>query len=132
MSYNALVCEHFFHPRQTDTIDASQPFFAMASVGSLKQGDAVELSLVCDEAGVIKDIGFKAYGNPYLIAALSWLCEQSKGEELDRVCQKVAEPDLFTAFEIPTSRVYSVFIIEDVFNNISKTIAQNKRANHES
>ena len=119
MSYNKTVLDHFFHPRHVGEVESAVAPILTASIGSHAQGDMLELTLCCDKNNTIQQIGFKAYGNPYLIAAMSWLCEQSIGQPLADVCQKIGEADLFSSLEIPKSRMYSIFLIEDLFKQLA-------------
>lgn len=83
MMYNELVESCFFAPNHVGTLDLSQPLTAHYRGGEVGQGDVFDFYLRCDEQGLILKARFKAYGNPYLVAAAEWFCQQLEDSLID-------------------------------------------------
>lgn len=79
MSYNEIVESCFFAPKHIGILDLSRPYSAHYRSAGLGKGEVFDVYLLCDEKGFIEKARFKAYGNPYLIAATEWLCRQLEG-----------------------------------------------------
>lgn len=83
MMYNELVETCFFEPRHVGTLDLNQELTAFYRGGEVGRGDVFDLYLLCDETGRVLKARFKAYGNPYLVAAAEWLCRLLEGSQID-------------------------------------------------
>jgi nitrogen fixation protein NifU and related proteins len=79
MMYNELVESYFFAPNHVGIVDLSQPLSIHYCAGIAGRGDIFDFYLLCDSQGFVLQARFKAYGNPYLIAAAEWLCRQLEG-----------------------------------------------------
>jgi|GEM_PF-1729807 len=81
MNYNEVVESCFFEPHHVGVLDCTQAFTVCGKAGTQEQYD---LYLQCDETGKIIDSAFKAYGNPYLVAGVEWICRQLKGSNINQ------------------------------------------------
>lgn len=82
MIYNELVETCFFEPKHVGTLDLDQSLAGFYRGGEAGRGDVFDFYLLCDKKGGILKARFKAYGNPYLIAAAEWLCRQLEGSQI--------------------------------------------------
>lgn len=83
MIYNELVETCFFEPKHVGTLDLTQDLTSFYRGGEVGRGDVFDFYLLCDKKGKILKACFKAYGNPYLIAAAEWLCRQLEGSQIN-------------------------------------------------
>lgn len=73
MKYNALVLSHFHQPRNVGEFDPDTTV-ASARIGTVAAGNVLQLQLQISD-DIIQATKFKAYGEPYVIAACSYLTE---------------------------------------------------------
>lgn len=78
MKYNQLVETFFFNPEHVGILE-SLPWTIKVSRGSVSSGNYFDLYLRINPRGMIEKATFKAFGVPYLIAGLEWICRQAKG-----------------------------------------------------
>ena len=76
MMYNELVESYFFAPEHVGIIEEITALAAHYRAKETNLSDVFDLYLLCDSEGFIVKARFKAFGNPYLIAGLEWLCRQ--------------------------------------------------------
>lgn len=117
MMYNELVEQYFFNPKHVGIVDLSQPFTVSYRNGDQGRGDIIELSIHCDSQGLVINAFFKAYGNPYLIAAAEWLCrflERSKIDEQPQFDYMM----LIQILAIPKTRYSIALQIEDSYREV--------------
>jgi len=100
MMYNKIVEECFFYPKHVGVIDTAKPYSVCCSGNLLNQGVQVALYLECSPDHVIESARFKATGNPYVIAALEWLCRQIEGRDF-RQLPTIDYQVLVKVLEIP-------------------------------
>ncbi|MGQ3890412.1 iron-sulfur cluster assembly scaffold protein [Legionella sp. CNM-4043-24] len=79
MNYNKTVEQYFFQARHAGTLDTRQANTVMCRMGEKAHGACFELYLSCLATGEIVAARFLAYGNPYVIAGLEWLCTEMQG-----------------------------------------------------
>jgi nitrogen fixation NifU-like protein len=84
MVYNNTVRDYFFSPRHIGVLDINQDFVVVFKNNQKGQGD-IEFYMQCSPESVIQKVCFKTNGNPYLIAALEWLCRQLEGQSVDKM-----------------------------------------------
>ncbi|MFC3907869.1 iron-sulfur cluster assembly scaffold protein [Legionella dresdenensis] len=82
MNYNKIVESCFFQPKHIGVLDLSLPFTVTVRAGDPEHGEFFDLYWQSNEAGQIVRTCFKAYGNPYLIAALEWVCRHCEQTSL--------------------------------------------------
>jgi nitrogen fixation NifU-like protein len=83
MNYNKLVESCFFQPTHVGVLDCEQPGNLRIRQGEPSQGAYFDLYVSCEKSGDISKACFKAYGNPYIIAGLEWLCRQLQGTNIN-------------------------------------------------
>ena len=129
MQYSEVVKTHFFEPKnilsQTDQVGDQM---LSVSRGQISLGDAATLYVVCQPGSkVIEQLKFKVYGNPYLIAGLSYLTEMFVGSSLSEVEKKLSANLLIEQLAMPPTKHYVAYFIEDLF----RELIQEWRKKHE-
>ena len=83
--YNKVVEDCFFAPRHVGVLDETIPF--VVHYRSAQQNDTavIDFYIQCNEHKKIIKAFFKTNGNPYLIAAMEWLCRSIEEKSLDEV-----------------------------------------------
>ncbi len=119
MMYNKLVEDCFFHPSHVGELDINEPLTGHHERNMRHQNAtiAIKLYIQCTHAGLIHRACFKAIGNPYVIAALEWLCRQIEGFSLDKL-PPINYQILISVLEIPTSQYPVALIIEGIYKEV--------------
>jgi len=116
MNYNKLVEQYFFQAEHVGTLDDSQPYTIMCRMGDKQHGASFDLYLSCNQAGDIQAARFQAYGNPYLIAGLEWLCARMQGTSI-HVHPQGDYQEIVSLFAIPRTQYPVAVLIERGYNN---------------
>ncbi len=82
MMYNEVVEHCFFSPKHVGMLSLAQSRTVAYRSGAPKRGDFFDIYLSGDEQGMILKACFKANGNPFLIAAVEWICRQIQGTSI--------------------------------------------------
>ena len=125
MSYNKLVEQHFFEPLNLFKSNDCNSYTTV-KIGSKKLGDAIKIYLLCDlKTRRIHKIKYEVYGNPYLVAALSYLSDSLQGELVSKI--NLLSDDLINTLELPKTKFYCAYMVEDAVNQV----IQKWRENHD-
>ncbi|MDP1604803.1 MAG: iron-sulfur cluster assembly scaffold protein [Legionella sp.] len=130
MIYNELVENCFFEPKHVGMMDCHLKNTLCHQVGNVSQREYFDLYLSFDETGQILKACFKAYGNPYLIAGVEWVCRQLEGTLINEhpkfdyhfVVQKLA---------IPKSYYPIALLVGNGYHDIVHTVKEQLRKNDE-
>jgi nitrogen fixation NifU-like protein len=117
MIYNKVVQDCFFEPRHTGSIALDSLGVVYFRCEQTKQGALIELYMQCDVKGLITRMCFKTNGNPYVIAALEWLCRESEGKWFDDL-SPLHYQTLIQILEIPMPEFPIALQVEDVYKEI--------------
>ncbi|MBA2655569.1 MAG: iron-sulfur cluster assembly scaffold protein [Tatlockia sp.] len=118
MMYNKLVEANFFNPRHVGVVDLlSSNLSAYCRRGEAGRGDILDLYLLCNKKGIVEKARFKAFGNPYLVAAAEWLCRQLEGSSIyQHPCYDFKY--LLQLLEIPQKRYFVALFVEDSYREL--------------
>ncbi|KTD24771.1 iron-sulfer cluster proteins NifU [Legionella lansingensis] len=117
MMYNELVEFCFFSPKHVGVIDLSEPLSVHDRVGESGRGDVLDFYLLCDKQGFVLKARFKAYGNPYLVAAAELICQQLEGSKIQDH-PNIDHVWLVKQLEIPKTRYPVALQIEDGYREV--------------
>jgi nitrogen fixation NifU-like protein len=120
MNYNKTIADCFFHPRHVGGLDVSISGVVFFSNATFSQGVLIDLYLHSDGNHTVLDMRFKTNGNPYVIAALEWLCRQSVGKKLELL--SFNREEYINLLALPFNQVPLVMQIEDVYKEIVSLI----------
>ncbi|MCL5272652.1 MAG: iron-sulfur cluster assembly scaffold protein [Gammaproteobacteria bacterium] len=126
MMYNKLVQDCFFKPEHVGVLDVADSLVAHYSYRVTQQNQvvAIEFYMQCSRTGLIKRACFKAHGNPYVIAAIEWLCREIEGANLDTP-PLISYQLLINVLEIPNSQYPVALVIEDVYKETLALMKKN-------
>ena len=111
---NSLLQQHFASPHNVGSLDSNSPNVRVGKVG-LPGGDVLELYVLIEEEKMV-DAKFRAQGNPYLIAMMSYLTDfliNKSLKELEGFNYQV----LINVFAIPKVKTYCALLVEDVLKD---------------
>lgn len=126
-SYNALLKAHFFETQNLfdEKIDNVNDFIE-SSVGSINLGDQITLYIkCCQTTKIIQKIKFQVYGNPYLIASLSYMSEKLTNKPVS-IALNFSSEELINVFEIPATKKYSAYMVEDAIKQAIQSVCEIK------
>lgn len=116
MGYSDLVIEHFFQPQNVGCFNADEPDVYTGQVGAIAVSDMIQLQLQINSLGIITQAKFKAYGNPYTIAALSWLTTKLVMQSLAQARQ-IDYQFIATHVGIPHQKMPSALLVMEVLRS---------------
>lgn len=122
MIYNKLVQKLFFDAQHAGNLDCNWPRTIMTQLG-IKGSSWIELYVNYDRQGIITQSCFKTYGNPYLIAALEWLCQYLEGTGINEHPLEVL-PLLFKQLEIPATKYPIALQVDSCYRQTITTLKQ--------
>jgi nitrogen fixation NifU-like protein len=115
MMYNKVVEDCFFQPRHVGVIELTAPLTVHISSGQENQSvTKIDLYLQGTTKGVITRASFKTNGNPYVIAAVEWLCRRIEGQSLTNL-RPFNYQILIKELDIPISQSPIAVQIEDIY-----------------
>lgn len=109
--YGPQVMMRFQQPRHVGSLDVDDPCVGSAEVGSLAMGDLLKLQVRVKDTK-IEQACFRAYGDPAMIAAGSWLAEWLIGRTLDEACEPLNQR-VTEALALPPLRMHCALLAED-------------------
>lgn len=112
MAYSDKVIDHYENPRNVGTFDKEAADIGTGMVGAPACGDILRLQIKVNEAGIIEDARFKAYGCGSAIASSSLITEWVKGKSLDEAAQ-IKNSDIAEELELPPVKVHCSILAED-------------------
>jgi nitrogen fixation NifU-like protein len=116
--YNEIVQDCFFLPQHVGVIDLAFPLTVYFRSSQNNQSvTKIELYLQCTKSALINKACFRATGNPYVIAALEWLCRQIEGRELESLIS-INYQTLIKELEIPTHQYPIALQVEDAYKEV--------------
>ena len=112
MAYSDKVIDHYENPRNVGTFDKEASDIGTGMVGAPACGDILRLQIKVNDAGIIEDARFKAYGCGSAIASSSLITEWVKGKSLDEA-GAIKNSDIAEELELPPVKVHCSILAED-------------------
>ncbi len=112
MAYSAKVIDHYENPRNVGTFDKDAADIGTGMVGAPACGDILRLQIKVNDAGIIEDARFKAYGCGSAIASSSLITELVKGKTLDEA-GAIKNSEIAEELELPPVKVHCSILAED-------------------
>ena len=111
LPYGPLVLDHYRHPRNVGSFEASDADVGSALVGSPALGEVLKLQIrIHDEH--ITDARFRAFGGGSTIAVGSWLTQRLSGCSLEAALA-LQSGDVTTALALPAVKMHSALLAVD-------------------
>ena len=112
MAYSEKVIDHYEIPRNVGTFDKEASDIGTGMVGAPACGDILRLQIKVNDAGIIEDARFKAYGCGSAIASSSLITEWVKGKSLEEA-GAIKNSDIAEELELPPVKVHCSILAED-------------------
>ena len=112
MAYSEKVIDHYENPRNVGTFDKEASDIGTGMVGAPACGDILRLQIKVNDAGIIEDARFKAYGCGSAIASSSLITEWVKGKSLEEA-GAIKNSDIAEELELPPVKVHCSIVAED-------------------
>ena len=112
MAYSEKVIDHYENPRNVGTFDKEASDIGTGMVGAPAWGDILRLQIKVNDAGIIEDARFKAYGCGSAIASSSLITEWVKGKSLEEA-GAIKNSDIAEELELPPVKVHCSILAED-------------------
>ena len=112
MAYSEKVIDHYENPRNVGTFDKEASDIGTGMVGAPACGDILRLQIKVNDAGIIEDARFKAYGCGSSIASSSLITEWVKGKSLEEA-GAIKNSDIAEELELPPVKVHCSILAED-------------------
>jgi len=113
MAYSDKVIDHYEHPRNVGSLDASDGSVGTGMVGAPACGDVMKLQIKVNPAtGVIEDARFKTYGCGSAIASSSLVTEWVKGKTLDQALT-IKNTAIAEELALPPVKIHCSILAED-------------------
>lgn len=118
MIYNKIVEDCFFLPRHVGILDLQAPLTVHHRSSQKNQSiTRIDLFLQCTLNKKISKACFRATGNPYVIAAVEWLCREIEGRELEEA-YGINYQVLVKELSIPNSQYPIALQVEGVYKEV--------------
>ncbi len=111
-AYSDKVIDHTENPRNTGTLDKSDPNVGTGLVGAPACGDVMRLQLKINDEGVIEDARFKTFGCGSAIASSSLVTEWVKGKSVDDAL-KISNKAIAEELSLPPVKIHCSVLAED-------------------
>ena len=112
MAYSEKVIDHYEHPRNVGSLDASDASVGTGMVGAPACGDVMKLQIRVNEQGIIEDAKFKTYGCGSAIASSSLVTEWVKGKTLDEA-MALKNTQIAEELALPPVKIHCSILAED-------------------
>lgn len=123
MMYNKDVNHYFFESSHAGEVRDQSLTCLEFTQGEITQGSKVVLTLGINQNKEIIKAAFKAYGSPYVIAGMAWLCEQLQGKNKTTLKESVYE-ELVEKFEIVKTQLHHAIQIELINKQVLEAFKQ--------
>lgn len=124
---NAVLMQHFKHPRHVGCFASEMPDVLVAEAFVPASLDSLRLSVQrsTDDPKTVIAVRFQAQGSPYLIAVGDWVAGQLNRKTADDLA-RLTVMDVITALNLPNIKYYCAVLAIDA---VSEIIHQMKSAN---
>jgi len=124
--YSDAVWTHYRHPCHAGRLNAEAPDVGTGQVGTQAEGAVLRLQIQVDDAGVIRDTRFKAYGCGTTIAAGSLAAQRLQGCTLDQA-QTLESATFIAALSLPPVKQYCAMLVEDAIRAAIRDYRQKRK-----
>lgn len=112
--YNGLILERFQNPKFAGGLRGAN---GTGKVGNDECGDVVKIYILVDDAGIITNAKFKAYGGVCTIVACDIACELLIGKTLEDAL-RISNNDILEEMRgVPDSKEYTASLAEEAIKN---------------
>lgn len=121
MNYNKIVEKNFFEPKHVGQLASKGVNSLNCHIHKKAKGSHFDLYLASNEQGKLSIACFRAYGSPYLIAALEYVCQVLEGSSIDEH-PKVTYISLVQQLELPKLFYPMAILVEKGYIDLINTM----------
>lgn len=112
MAYSDQVMDHYENPRNVGAFDKADPDVGTGMVGAPACGDVLKLQIKVNDAGVIEEARFKAYGCGSAIASSSLVTEWITGKTIEQALA-IKNSTIAEELALPPVKIHCSVLAED-------------------
>ena len=114
--YSDTVRELFSDLQHAGDLTGSAGSVQRSHSGSRAAGAEIELAAAVAD-GTIRELRFKAFGCPYLLAALEYCCRSLRGKPL-AAAAALGSGELVEALTVPQEKTGIILLVEDALRSL--------------
>jgi NifU-like protein involved in Fe-S cluster formation len=118
--YNAAVRRNFANPSHAGDLERHYPRGSVAE-GYAANGGCRVLLAAAAEGGVLREVRFRVFGCPHLIAAAEAFCEDVEGRPAGAL-REFSVPALMERFEVPVEKTGRILLLEDAAGALAREL----------
>jgi nitrogen fixation NifU-like protein len=108
MRYSEKFLNYFYQSQHVGCLKG--PGVKKITVGSVDQGDLLELYLLIDDRRVIQQARFKAYGSAVLIAGSEYICSYLEGKTVEQG-RALSSGQLLKDLQLPPLKIHTATLL---------------------
>lgn len=112
MAYSDQVLDHYENPRNVGAFDKADPDVGTGMVGAPACGDVLKLQIKVNDAGIIEEARFKAYGCGSAIASSSLVTEWITGKTIAQALE-IKNSAIAEELALPPVKIHCSVLAED-------------------
>lgn len=114
--YNKTVREYFCGVAHAGDLGRDYPQILDSVVGEAAQGARIALSVGIED-GLVREMRFRVWGCPHLIAAAQWLCEQREAGPLAAL-EDFPLQEIMRRLSVPVEKTGRILLLEDALMSL--------------
>jgi len=128
MAYSDQVLDHYENPRNVGAFDKADPDVGTGMVGAPACGDVLKLQIKVNDAGIIEEARFKAYGCGSAIASSSLVTEWITGKTIAQALE-IKNSAIAEELALPPVKIHCSVLAEDAIKAAVSDWRAKKSAN---
>ena len=128
MAYSDQVLDHYENPRNVGAFDKADPDVGTGMVGAPACGDVLKLQIKVNDAGIIEEARFKAYGSGSTIASSSLVTEWITGKTIAQALE-IKNSAIAEELALPPVKIHCSVLAEDAIKAAVSDWRAKKSAN---
>ena len=114
--YNETVRELFQSPGHAGGLNSDYPQMFDSAVAESRQGVRIALSVGIED-GIVREMRFRVWGCPHLIAATQWLCEQLESGSAAAMDDFPLQ-EIMRQLSVPVEKTGRILLLEDALKSL--------------
>ena len=116
--YNETVCACFHSAAHAGELSGDYPQSCASAVAESAQGARIALAAGID-AGIVREMRFRVWGCPHLIAAAEWLCGQLESGPVAAM-ENFPLQEIMRQLSVPVEKTGRILLLEDALNSLMR------------
>ena len=119
--YNETVREYFHHTAHAGDLSRDHPQVLDAEATESTRGARITLSAGIED-GTIREMRYRVWGCPHLIAATEWLCERRESEPVASLGGFPLQ-EIMRQLAVPVEKTGRILLLEDALKSLKAQYA---------